>query len=190
MRPGAGLGDAWHWVNVFDDAAYGIENLLGISAPNGRGLAEMNTSAPRLVRPVEGDFAADAISLPAPQDSPTIGGILLWADADNYLRVERGFQGPHDVSFSGRIDAADTRFGRGRLAADRVHLRIERRGDTVRALCSGDGRDWSSIGEASFAVDGPMSVGMHALAGIDRTIYRGEHREGAAIRFESFTLRG
>ncbi|MBT3267756.1 AAA family ATPase [Candidatus Poribacteria bacterium] len=189
LRPGASLGDAWQWVNVFDDAAYRVENMLDIHAPNGRDLAGMNTSAPRLIRPVDGDFAADAVSLPASDGHPTIGGIVLWVDAGNFLRVERGVHGRHEISFSGRIDAADTFFGRGRVVADRVHLRIERRGDTARALCSIDGRAWSSIGETPFAVDGAMRVGVHALGRIDRTIYRGEFREGAAIRFESFTLR-
>ena len=188
MRPGAGLGAEWEWVNGHDDGAYQVENTLEIRAPNGRDLSKANTGAPRLMRPASGDFAADAVSMPGPADRPTVGGLLLWVDADNFLRVERGVRGRYDVSLRGRVNGADGLFGRGRLAAERIHLRIERRGGSARALCSADGRAWRAIGETEFAPTGDARVGLHAIGVIERTIYRGEFREGAAIRFESFTL--
>jgi tetratricopeptide (TPR) repeat protein/regulation of enolase protein 1 (concanavalin A-like superfamily) len=189
IRPGGGLGAEWEWDDLHGDGAYAVENVLEIRAPNGRDLSKANVSAPRLLRPVEGDFAADAVSLPGRDDRLTLGGLLLWVDADNFLRVERGIRGHRDVSLRGRVDGADKLLGRGRLDADRIHLRVERRGGSVRALCSADGRAWHSIGETEFTSDPPARVGLHAIGVIERTIYRGAFREGDAIRFESFALR-
>jgi class 3 adenylate cyclase/tetratricopeptide (TPR) repeat protein len=189
MRPASGLGAEWEWVNEFGDAAYRVENALEIEAPNGRDLSEQNASAPRLLRPVGGDFAADATCVRGRADRPAIGGILLWADGDNHLRVEWGARGPHEVSLSGRVEGVTTLVGRGRLEADRLHLRLEWREGVARALCSADGRAWKSAGETAFEPTAPVRVGLHAIGQIDRTIHRGEFQHGTAIRFESFTLR-
>ena len=189
MRPGSGLGVEWEWVNERGDAAYRVENALEIQAPNGRDLVELNMSAPRLLRPVVGEFAADAVCMRGAGDRPVIGGIVLWADVDNHLRVERGARGAHEVSLTGRVEGVDTLAGRGRLEADRLHLRLEWREGIARALCSADGRAWKRVGETAFAPTGELRVGLHAIGEIDRTIHRGAFEHGTSTRFESFTLR-
>jgi hypothetical protein len=113
---------------------------------------------------------------------------LLWKDPGNFLCLRRGALGPHEVAFSGRRDDEDRILGRGRLPAAPVFLRLERRGRCVRALCSGDGQAWHSVGDGEFPVVDPVEVGLCAIGAIDRTIYPGAHPEGTAIRFTSFQL--
>ena len=78
--------------------------------------------------------------------------------------------------------------GRGRLPAERVVLRLERRCEQVRALCSADGRDWFTVGQAEFPVEDPLQVGLLATGFINRMRYHGAYPHGTAIRFEQFDL--
>jgi hypothetical protein len=80
--------------------------------------------------------------------------------------------------------------GRGRMAAERVFLRLERIGGRVNALCRAGGEAWFTVGGVEFAVDDPVEVGLHAIGNIDRTIYHGASPEGTAIRFEGFEVWG
>ena len=102
--------------------------------------------------------------------------------------MERGKFGKHEIALKGCLDNKDLIFGRGRLPSERVYLRLERRGDTVRSLCSGDGTEWFTLGQVEFPVDDPVQVGLFGIGWIDRTIYMGAYPEGAAIKFESFEI--
>jgi hypothetical protein len=117
-----------------------------------------------------------------------MGGLLLWKDSENFLRLERGGGGRDAISFGGCLGDEDVIIGRGRLTSDRVLLRIERTGGRVNALCSPDGEEWFTVGQVEFPVEDPVQIGLHAIGNIDRTIYAGAYPEGTAIRFESFQL--
>jgi regulation of enolase protein 1 (concanavalin A-like superfamily) len=119
-----------------------------------------------------------------------MGGILLWKDKENFLRLDRGTRGPHEVSLQGCLGNQDVIIGRGRLPAERMILRLERQGSRVNALCSADGQSWFTVGYAEFPVEDPLEVGLHAIGAIDRTIYAGAYPEGTAIRIISFDLWG
>ena len=121
-------------------------------------------------------------------DKPSIGGILLWKDKQNYLRLDRGTRGTYEINFSGCIANKDVIIGRGRLPFERVFLRMERHGGRVKALCSADGAGWFTVGGVEFPVEDPVEVGLHAIGNIDRTIYHGAYPEGTAIRFEAFEM--
>jgi hypothetical protein len=148
----------------------------------------MNLSAPRWLRPIAGEFAAQTVCLPAGPDRPGIGGLLLWQDGENFLRLDRGRAGPHEIWFHGAIDGDDVILGRGRLSGERVALRLERHGDRVRALCSADGERWFTVGQVELLLADALQIGLHAIGWIDRTIYHGAYPEGTAIRFECFEL--
>jgi hypothetical protein len=122
--------------------------------------------------------------------NPTIGGLLLWKDKQNYLRLDKGIRGKHEINFSGCIANKDLIIGRGRLVSERAYLRLERVGNCVNALCSADGEAWFTAGGVEFPVEDPVEVGVHAIGMIDRTIYHGAYPEGTAIRFEGFELWG
>jgi predicted ATPase/class 3 adenylate cyclase len=179
---------AWTWQNPFDDSKYAVRDGLIVHAANGRDLWRSNQSAPRLVRPVDGDFAAQATAMPGLSDRPSMGGILIWKNDLNYIYLARGLSGEHDLCFMGSTEGQEVILGRGRLASDRILLRFEKVDNTVCALCSVDGTEWYLVGKTEFSVDDPVMVGLVAMGDIDRGIYFGAFREGTAIRFESFEL--
>src|SRR5205823_7740117 len=131
QNAGARGAGGWAWHDPFADGALRVQDGLEIRAANGRDLRRLNSSAPRLLRPAgEGDFAVQTVCCAESEHTPAIGGILLWGSKENYLRLERGTRGPHEVSFQGRLaDPAsllypdDIIIGRGRLPAERLFLR-------------------------------------------------------------------
>ena len=117
-------------------------------------------------------------------DQPAIGGLLLWQDKANYLRLTWGELGVDQVAFAGALDNRNLILGRDPCPiAGCVVMRLERQGDGVRALCSADGREWYGVGQAVLSADGPLLVGLHAIGQIDRILWPGAHAEGTAIRF-------
>jgi tetratricopeptide (TPR) repeat protein len=183
------LAPAWTWQDPFADCSYAVREGLHLQAANGRGLWHVNLSAPRLLRPApSGDLAVQAVCRPVSAEQPAIGGLLLWKDRENYLVLERGLVGPAEICFRGCLGNKDVLIGRGRLPAERLSLRLERRGGRVRALCSADGASWLSAGSVEFPVADPAEVGVHAIGSIDRAIYHGAYLGGAALRFDSFEV--
>jgi tetratricopeptide (TPR) repeat protein len=182
------LSSDWAWQDPFGDCAWKAENGLEIHAANGRDLQHLNLSAPRLLRSVSEGLALETTCVAVSAEKPAIGGLLLWKDSRNYLRLDRGTRGPHEISFSGCVADRDLIIGRGRLPTERVILRLERVGSRVNALCSADGQNWFTVGQVTFAVDDPLEIGVFGIGRIDRTIYHGAHPCGTAIRFESFRL--
>ena len=195
------LASDWDWQDPFDDCSFKAQNGLEIHAANGRNLWYVNLSAPRILRKVAGDFAAQTVCVSIivgsglnPEPTPAIGGILLWKDKENFLRLDKGTRGEYEISFMGCVGNEEVIIGRGRLPSERVFLRLERHGNRVNALCSSDGKEWFTVGHVEFPIDDPVEVGLHAIGDIDRTIYRvQEHSptaypDGTAIRFETFQL--
>jgi DNA-binding SARP family transcriptional activator/tetratricopeptide (TPR) repeat protein/regulation of enolase protein 1 (concanavalin A-like superfamily) len=180
----------WTWHDPFGDCAYTLDYGPVIRAANGRDMWHLNWSAPRLLREVSGDFGAQTACMPAVEDRPTIGGLLLWKDKENYLHLDRGVFGAREITLIGCVENADVVIGRGWLyeASERILLRMERTGDRVRAYCSADGEHWYRVGQATFPVSDPVQIGVHAAGNIERAIYPGAYPNGTAIRFESFQL--
>jgi hypothetical protein len=193
--PDRALSSDWVWHDLYDDCHFCIvpDDGLEIHAANGRDLWSINLSAPRLLRnaPQSSVWAVQTICNRAAAERPAIGGLLLWQDQDNYLRLNRGTAGEREIAFQGCIDNQDLIIGRGRLdveRCERVFLRLERKGERVNALCSADGVEWFTVGHVAFPVADPLQIGLHAIGHINRSIYHGAYSEGAAIRFESFTV--
>src|SRR5207249_1215835 len=148
----------------------------------------LNLSAPRLLRPTSQEFAVQTVCARVLADRAAIGGILIWKERQNFLRLDRGTRGEHEISFTGCLENRDLVLGRGRLPAERVFLRLERLGDRVNALCSAEGQSWFTVGHVEFPSVDPVEVGLFAVGSIDRMIYPGAYPEGTAIHFESFQL--
>jgi tetratricopeptide (TPR) repeat protein len=188
--------EKWVWVDPFDDCSFSLQDGLQFHAASGRDLWHINLSAPRLLRsaPEARDWAVQTVCGPVSGARPAIGGLLVWNDKENYLRLDTGTFGAHEITFMGCLENEDVVIGRGQLktekSANRVVLRLERVGDCVRALCSADGVEWFTVGHVGFLVEDSLQVGLHAIGNIDRTIYHGAYPDGTAIRFESFTMWG
>ena len=190
------LSSDWVWQDLFGDCSFTVNNGLEIHAANGRDLWYINLSAPRILNSVSGGFATQTSCIPAvvsglnPDTTPAIGGILLWKDKENYLRLDRGLRGAYEISFTGCIGNKNVFIGRGRLPSERIFLRLERCGNRVNSLCSADGIEWFTVGYVEFPVEEPVEIGLYAIGNIERTIYNGAYPDGTAIRFESFQLWG
>jgi hypothetical protein len=183
------LSTGWHWTNPAEDCRYSLANGLEIFAGNGRGLWRTDLTAPRLTRTVVGEGAIEVTCEPVSTGRPCLGGLLIWRDRDNFLRLDRGVEGPNEISLKGYIRGERAFLGRGRLiASGSLVLRLEWNNSRVRALCSPDGIEWFLLGTGELAGEGPVEVGMCALGEIDRMIHYGEFAEGVAIRFMRATL--
>jgi hypothetical protein len=193
------------WYDPFNDCTLKVEDKVEIHAVNGRDLWVLNRSAPRLLKPVAGNFAMGTTCSPASDQKPAIGGLLIWKDEQNYLCLDTGVLGEREILFKGCLENRDRVIGRGSLPfgsvphrdrpgdgqdepTGQIVLRLERVEPYVNALCSADGQTWYTVGRVEFSVPDPVEVGLHAIGNIDRTIYPGAFPEGTAIQFESFYL--
>jgi DNA-binding SARP family transcriptional activator len=198
---------AWTWYDPYGDCCYTLQDGLRIEAANGRDLWHVNWSAPRFLYPLSSvladtpgagvpGVAVETICASVSDDRLAMGGLLLWIDPANYIRLDWGMGGLREVTLLGCVGNQDMVFGRGLLPPDpvvlsagsagRVWLRLEWVGGRVHALCSVDGQAWYTAGQAVLPYNVHAQVGMYACGSIDRTIYHGAYPEGTAIRFESF----
>jgi regulation of enolase protein 1 (concanavalin A-like superfamily) len=127
--------------------------------------SEKGRNAPRVLRPVEGDFVLQVKAtgdfrpgaVPAEQGNFGFNGagLILWLDARNYIRVERaawttvkdGVVHNHFPYLehwkNGECDQAIHRTEDVAIEGKSVYLRLERRKGEVRAGISADGRKWT-----------------------------------------------
>jgi hypothetical protein len=135
-------------------------------------------NAPRLLRPVRGDFdvtvSVDGVSRPSGRATtkeypPYHGaGILLWQDGRNYVRLEiaadihRGKPRSY-TNFELRKGGA-LAVSRGLEIKDgSTRLRLERRGSEVRAAFGPDGDHWTWFEPLAVEFDERLGVGIAAI---------------------------
>ena len=182
------LAGEWTWCDLDGGCIYAVANGLTIDAPIFRDMHWLMFNAPRMMRPVEGDFAAQVVCAPAYGDRPGVGGLLLWQDKFTYLCLTIGNRSQNEVALEGQRDGIDIVYGRGLLRTSPVWLRLERMGGDVRALCSGDGEQWRLVGQAAFPADEQLQLGVQAIGHVDRTFYWASYPDGTAMRFRDFRL--
>jgi tetratricopeptide (TPR) repeat protein/regulation of enolase protein 1 (concanavalin A-like superfamily) len=183
----------WTWHDSMGDCSFSHDNGFLIHAANGRDLWYLNLSAPRIIRPAEGDLTIQTFCSSGLGDRPANGGLLLWVDECNYLTLDRGRRSANEISFQGCVDNQDFIIGRGQLQIDdhdEIYLRIDRSGEHVNAYCSSDGQDWFTVGYCRFPNQDQVQVGLFANGKIPREIYCGSFPNGTAIRFQKFWLWG
>ena len=98
----------WKWT---DPSASGTtieversEDTLKFVVPTGRDLYGTNGSAPRFIKPVEGDFQIEVRIKFDPREDYQGAGILVQTGPDRYLRFERGFGGVEGGTSGLRLD--------------------------------------------------------------------------------------
>jgi TonB family protein len=145
--------------------------------------------APRLLRPVTGDFDAevgvDALPEPGPplaQRSFRGAGILLWQDERTYVRLESATYRvrPSATPYAGVRLAGDVRFallearkdgkvaGRYspadvRLGEGPVELQLQRRGRTLLGLVRQGGGEWRQVGKLDIDLAPALEIGLAAV---------------------------
>ncbi len=122
----------------------------------GRDLYADNLTAPRLVRSVKGDLELTARVSASPKENYQGAGLLIYADAKNYIRFERSHGGVDDADGNGiRLDVrlgdeyrAVTTPRSAPFTGSDVELRLVRIGSKIRAFYRGDEKSpWKPAGE-------------------------------------------
>lgn len=138
----------------------------------------MKLNAPRVLKPVTGDFRLEAtvpaVPLPAKGTSSSgahsfvSGGLLVWADDKNFIRLDRAAEGESGSEF-----VWVERFTDGMSAAQKLHpvknlataLRVERRGDrltfAIRQALDPDA--WEEVHAEDVKLPAAVRVGAHAI---------------------------
>ena len=149
------LASDWYWVNENQDKWNLTENpgfLRMLASPYGTGGENL------LLRPVaEGDFSIETRVLFAPDTNFQIAGLVIWQDENNFLQLGRAFcdiEGPcvgNGIYFDKIADGVgvDSNFAaqlENPFDPAESYLRLERRGEMVRAFYSHEGITWTEIG--------------------------------------------
>ncbi|WP_436786565.1 protein kinase domain-containing protein, partial [Yinghuangia sp. YIM S10712] len=132
-----------------------------------------NVTAPFSSVPVNGDFAIETRVSVNPQRSYQSAGLLLFANKNSYIRLERGFGSFNSIAFEYFLNGAHYKLTTPfvnepgdvvKTEADTVTLRLERRGDIVTAQWRAkDDALWEQLpGEAPFTSNGARA-GMTVL---------------------------
>ncbi|WP_422928522.1 DUF1349 domain-containing protein [Singulisphaera sp. PoT] len=136
------------------------------------------TMAPRVLRPVSGDFVVQVklVGDPTPADPPAEGsnvayhgaGLLLWGDDTNFIRLERAA-----FTRAGRVrkyvlnehlsqGPAQTGMDMDYQPGHPVWLRMERRGSQILTAFSQDGASWQFFSPRFFNA-APAKIGVAAV---------------------------
>ena len=163
---------------------------LGMSVPGGTYDLSPEigqVTAPRLLRPAEGDFVAEVTipRAPEPADRPKASGgdsttrfpyhglgLLVWQDESNFVRFELAVYVP-PVGAPVRYALLEWRRNgvlvggfapsRIRLDATRTQLRLERRGDSLQASVRQKSADWIAVGRMEVVLPKALYVGVAAV---------------------------
>ncbi len=191
QHPKSKIAPGWSWHDHYGDGSFTVDgdDLVICAANSYRDLWFNNVSAPHLLHPTPDDFAVQVLCLPAFADRPTQGGLLLWQDSQNFLRLDWGVDGPRSVSLRGAIANQDQVLGRGCLpSAEQAFLRLERRDGRVRALAGNDGQHWFLVAAVNFPTTAPLSIGPFAGGLLQRWFYPGAYPAGSALRVHGLTV--
>ena len=166
------LSSEWTWVNPRRDCSYDIKAAPGwieIEAAPGCNITDLgNLDAPRLVTEIRGDFAVETKMKAICENTPMVGGVLVWKGEDGMVRLERSEEGK--VSLLCKTEGEWRYLGIGRFFSfDEVYLRLERIKDSFSAYCSVNGIDWVLCEEVKLPVSDPLQVGVYAIGSIIRT---------------------
>ena len=191
-NPKSKIAPGWAWHDPYGDCSFTLDatGLVMVAANYLRDLWFNNQSAPRFLHAVQGDFAAEAHCVAAAAAlQPAAGGLVLWQDAQHFLRLDWGIDGPRSVSLRGAINNRDLVLGRGCLPEEhQAFLRLERCGEQVRAVASSDGQQWFLVAETIFAATAPLQVGLFAGGLLHRWFYPGKDAAGSALRVQGLTV--
>jgi regulation of enolase protein 1 (concanavalin A-like superfamily) len=176
------------WGEVIDpdgDCRVALEgDRLTISIPPARhdlSIEVGDVNAPRILRPIDGDFIAQVkvsgnVRHAGGRTSDHYlayhgGGLLLWQDDRNYLRLERAAVNDpdgaviHYANFELREDGqrVDTEQSAMEIPDRDTYLRLERRGGRVFASTSEDGVQWHAFQPLTVDLRKEIRLGLSAI---------------------------
>jgi regulation of enolase protein 1 (concanavalin A-like superfamily) len=152
-------------------------------------------NAPRILQDVEGDFVVQVkVAGEFQPEEPSTregaipfngAGLLIWLDADNFIRMERGAGLRNNkigafLLFECYQPGGRTTRNNARLDQGDVYLKIERHGNRIDGFSSTDGRDWTEAKPMNVAWPARVKVGLDAVNSAFSPF---------SVRFEEFSLR-
>ncbi|MCW4017590.1 MAG: DUF1349 domain-containing protein [Candidatus Bathyarchaeota archaeon] len=159
----------WTFVDPTGNSSYSLTANAGwlrITAPTGVALAPTsNYNASRVLQSVTSDFVATTCVTGSFTQSGFRGGILVWKDTSNYMRLEKW--GTNQVLMYGVLDGTVT-YQAGTLPStyNPLHLKLERSGTTLRGYWSENGTDgsWTLIKQfTSFTAGDSVEIGLFVI---------------------------
>ena len=141
------LEPGWQWIDPKGDCTKNLDTHHGslrIAIASGRHdlWTERNDFyAPRLMREMDGDFTLETKTVGVRHD----GGLLVWKDARNYVRFERGIHFKNNLYFGAAVDGNFIVIASDYVEGDEVRIRLERKGVTYSASYSLDGQQWRPV---------------------------------------------
>src|SRR5262249_52456160 len=109
--------------------------------------------APRLMREVEGDFTLETKAVGPRHD----GGLLVWKDARNYIRFERGIHFRNNLYFAAAVDGNFIEIAQDYIEGAAVWLRLTRKGFVFSASYSLDGQQWRPVSRQYAGLKRPIN---------------------------------
>jgi hypothetical protein len=143
------------------------------------------TNAPRILRDAKGDFTTRVLvdgRLEVAATDKKYGrlpfqgaGILLWRDADNYVRLERTaiYENRRSLSyalFELRKDGKLTESYGWECEDSPLYLQLERRGGLVLGYFSPDGVQWKAFTPLAVTLPNKVQVGVDAVNASDQLL--------------------
>jgi S1-C subfamily serine protease len=139
------------------------------------------TNAPRVMQEVEGDFSVTVkvtgdyklgpkCTNPKSPSRFISGGMLLWSDSNNHIRLERcmfnesGTYTTLGAIFEEREGGYAGAMHSEWFALNDCYLRAERKGNKIMAATSTDGRNWKDLKPIDVLWPKKIKIGLHALS--------------------------
>ncbi|WP_433293042.1 Hsp70 family protein [Actinoplanes sp. CA-030573] len=167
---GATLDPAWEQTRK--DLRVTVGNgAAELDAPDGTDIYKTNTTAPKLLRPVTGDFVLEATVEASPSVFYQGAGLLLWNGPTSYLRIERGIGKPAGTIGFEYNNGQGHKWVHGPLdkppittTATRVVFRMSRTGGTLTgAWRPADRPTFTHLATVAMTLPPTVRVGVAAL---------------------------
>ena len=168
------LADGWEWVDPRRDCSCRItpDNKLEITSPHGHDMwPACNYNAPRLIRPVEGDFILETRLTVQPRILFEGAGLFLWRNMDNFIRFDRGHRGEGDfplaegpeIGCSKEEDGTFLEVCREKCDLTTLLMRIVREGNHLSLQYGESGMTWRKLGSTTFDVRENLKAGVYVI---------------------------
>ena len=142
--------------------------VVEMEAPEGSDIYAAYTAAPRLLRPVTGNFVLRTELVAQPSQFYQGAGLVLWDGANRYVRVEHGYDKYNELIFEYRDGGPHKHVLPGGTAthatADRLILELARSGNVLRARWRPSTEvDWQDLGTITMSLPADVQVGISVL---------------------------
>jgi hypothetical protein len=164
------LRQGWAWTDPNNDVSYSLRTQRGVlrlstTAGSDNNLALGSNNGARMLRPVSGEeFVIEAVISTNPIHDYHGGGLLLWQDDNNFVRLERGFglngQGVYFAQQSG----ANFEYTFAPTTDTTVRMRLIRTGSFVDAYIKDSSNTWKRVGNFQTALGTSLQAGVDLIA--------------------------